>query len=203
MSTFHAAMPELDGFVSRFRNGAKIVTEELAIAGKKAGLLVERKAKEYAPVWRGHLRRSITSSRAPFGTTTTPLMVTTKIGSNLPYAAAQNFGRPADAPMPPPGALLPWMAAKGIPATEANIAGTRRVRDQDGNVVGSIIRGTAGLAGPRRYLPIEYLIARSIKRSAPKPNEYLTKAFRELQPQIRAEFRQVPKRVIARLQAGG
>ena len=103
-------------------------------------------------------------------------------------------------PMPPPGALLPWMAAKGIPATNESITGSRRVRNDKGEVIGSIIVNR-GFIGPRRYLPKEYLIARSIKRNAPKPRPYLGKAFNELKPQIRARYAKVPERVIARLRA--
>ena len=193
MSDLRIAIPELEAWVRRFKSADRIVTEELRKASQKSGLLVERKAKEYAPVWRGHLRRSITSV-----TETRSLVSTTKVGTNLPYARAVEFGRPAGAKMPPPGALLPWMASKGIPATNESIKGTRRVRDEAGNVVGSIITGR-GFVGPRRgYLPNEWAIAKAIQKNI-KKRPYLHKAFEELKPQIRREFADVPKRVVARL----
>lgn len=195
---FKAEVVGLERWVARLKGADKIVMEELRTAGKRAGLQVELKAKGYAPKWRGDLRRSITTK-----TTTQGIFSTTVVGTNKPYGAATEFGRPSGAPMPPPGALLPWMASKGIPATEQSITGTRRTRDADGNITGSIISGK-GFIGPRRgYLPIEYLIARAIKRSAPKPRPFLTKAFKELQPKIRQEFQDVPKRVIARLRGAG
>lgn len=200
---FHTHVTGLEPFLARFKKADKIVTEELAKAGRKSGLAVEGLAKKYVPVWRHDLHRSITSSQAPFGTTVTPLFTTTRVGTTKKYAKAVEFGRPAGAPMPPPGALLPWMRSKGIAATTASITGTRRTRDADGNITGSII-DERGFIGPRRgYLPIEYLIARAIKRSAPKPRPYLMKAFHELRPKIRGEFQAVPGRVIARLKGGG
>ena len=198
--TFNMRVAGLEHVTAQGTQGPKIVTDELALAGREMGLAVEQKAKGYAPVWRGPLRRSITSRTSPFGTTVTPLFVTTKVGTNSKYGAEKEFGRDPASPMPPPGALLPWMAAKGIAATPLSIKGTRRVRNDKGEVIGSIISGQ-GFVGPRRYLPIEYLIARSIKRNAPKPRPYLGKAFNELKPQIRARYAKVPERVIARLKA--
>lgn len=192
MSDLRIEIANLEAWTRRFNGADRILTEELRKASQKSGLLVERKAKEYAPVWRGHLRRSITSV-----TETRSLVSTTKVGTNLPYARAVEFGRPAGAKMPPPGALLPWMASKGIPATNESIRGTRRVRDEAGNVIGSIIRGD-GFVGPRRYLPNEWAIAKAIQKNI-KKRPYLTKALDELKPQIRREFADVPKRVIARL----
>ena len=180
--------------------GPKIVTDELALAGRESGLAVEQKAKQYAPRWRGQLQRTITSRTSPFGTTVTPLFVTTKVGTNSPYGAEKEFGRDPASPMPPPGALLPWMAAKGIPATNESITGSRRVRNDKGEVIGSIIVNR-GFIGPRTYLPNEYKIARAIKLKAPKPRPYLGKAFNELKPQIRARYAKVPERVIARLRS--
>lgn len=200
MSDFSAHVTGLEPFFRKFQQAPAIVTDELAKAGRRAGLAVEAKAKEYVPVWRHDLQRSITSVQSPFGTKVTPLFTTTTIGTAKKYAAATEYGRPADAKMPPPGALLPWMASKGIAATEENITGARKARNEKGEITGSIIRGSESFIGPRRYLPIEYLIARAIKRSAPKPHPYLMKAFHELKPKIQAEFDQVPKRVIARLQ---
>lgn len=101
-------MPELDGFIKRFKNGPRIVTEELTTAGKRSGLMVERLAKSRSRVWRGHLRRSVTTK-----TTVQPLMVTTKVGSNLPYAPVMNFGRRAGAPPPPTGPIAAWLKSKG------------------------------------------------------------------------------------------
>jgi len=198
--TFDMRVTGLEHVTSMGKTAPKIVTEELALAGREMGLAVENKAKGYAPRWRGQLQRTITSRTSPFGTTVTPLFVTTKVGTNSKYGREKEKGRDPASPMPPPGALLPWMASKGIAATPLSIKGTRRVRNDKGEVIGSIISGV-GFIGPRRYLPIEYLIARSIKRNAPKPRPYLGKAFTELKPAIRARYAKVPERVVARLKA--
>lgn len=220
---FHAEIPQLKAWTARFDNGAKIVNEELAVAGTRSGLSVETSAKRYVRVWRHDLQRSITSKGRPFGTNVTPLGVTTKIGTTKKYALAEEFGRPAGRPMPPPGALLGWMAAKSIPVSERDTGfteagsregtrrlakGVKRFKDDKGKATGFSTRQTRSrgvdAAGKNRagYYPVEYLIARSIKRKAPDPHPYLTKAFNELKPQIRKEFALVPKRVIARLKAG-
>lgn len=191
VQSFHVEIPGLIDFVARFKGADKIIADELSKAGKRAGLAVEAQAKRYAPVWRGDLRRSITSVSPPFGTTVSPMGSVTRVGTTKIYAAAMEFGRPAGAPMPPPGALLPWMAAKGIAADE-QFVGRSDVGD-----MATTKRAAGGYHG------IEYLIARSIKRSAPKPRPFLFKAFNELKPKIRAEFAEVPRRVIARLQGGG
>lgn len=201
MSEFHTEVQNLEAFAARFKSGDQIVSEELASAGRRAGVRVELNAKQRVKVWRRELQRSITSVRSPFGTTVSPLLIMTKIGTNKKYAKATEFGRPADAPMPPPGALLPWMASKGIPATDQNIKGTKRVRNDKGEVIGSLISGK-GFVGPRKYLPIEYLIARAIKRSAPKPSPYLIPAFTEERPRIKQDFVQARKQIIARLKGG-
>ena len=198
--TFNMRVTGLDHVASMGKQAPKIVTDELALAGRESGLAVEQKAKSYAPRWRGQLQRTITSRTSPFGTTVTPLFVSTKVGTNSKYGAEKEFGRDPASPMPPPGALLPWMAAKGIAATPLSIKGTRRVRNDKGEVIGSIIVNR-GFIGPRTYLPNEYKIARAIKLKAPKPRPYLGKAFNELKPQIRARYAKVPERVIARLRA--
>lgn len=205
----HTEVKNLDAWIARFKNGPKIALEETANAGKRAGFAVERKAKGRVRVWRGHLRRSITTK-----TTTTALISTTKVGTNLINARAEEFGRPAGAPMPPPGSLLPWMAAKGIPVSERDsgfteegaragtrrlISGNRRTRNDKGEETGFSTR-TKRANG---YYPVEYLIARAIKRKAPDPHPFLLNSFKELQPQIRKEFEKARVNLIARLKGGG
>lgn len=191
-------VPDLDRFIGTYAQGPKIVTEELKASADRSGLRIERKAKANVRVWRRELQRSITNK-----TTSRPLFASNQIGTNKVYGAAEEFGRPAGAKMPPPGVLLPWMAAHGIPATEESIKGTKRVRDEKGNVIGSIIKGSRDFIGPRRYLPIEFLIARAIKRKAPDPHPYLGKAAKEEEAAVRQDFHGIPMRVIARLKAGG
>lgn len=166
MSDFHAHVTGLEQFLAKFREAPRIVTEELEKAGKRAGLLVEAKAKGYAPVWRGHLRRSITSTQAPFGTTVTPLLTTTRIGTNVPYARAVEFGRGAGKTPPPVAPIAAWLRSKGSDAPP-------------------------------------YAVARAIGRRGIPARPFLHRAFEELRGQIRQEFAQVPKRVIARLSGGG
>lgn len=178
----------------------KIIGDELMKSGRRSGILVQSRAREHAPVWKGRLRNSIatkTTAAATGGSVTT-------VGTNLKYARAIELGRPVGAKMPPPGALLAWMASKGIAATEEDVKGTRRVRNEQGEITGSLIgrnTDTSTLGKIGGYLPVEFLIARSIQRNI-KKRPYLSKAFKELQPRIRAEFRQVPPRIIARLRGG-
>lgn len=108
MSDFHVSIPELDAFVRRHREAPRIITEELGKAGKRSGFIVERLAKAAARVWRGHLRRSVTTK-----TTVSPLFVTTTVGSNLPYARARDQGRSAGSTPPPTAPIAAWLASKG------------------------------------------------------------------------------------------
>ena len=101
----------LDAFVRKFNRAPQIISEEMGKAGTRAGLLVEREAKRLAPVWRGQLRRSITSK-----TTVSPMAVTTTVGTNVTYARAVEFGRRAGATQPPSGPIAAWLASKGIDA---------------------------------------------------------------------------------------
>jgi hypothetical protein len=167
MNTFHMDIPGLNGFVQRFKGADKIVSEEMATAGKKSGLAVERLGKLRARVWRGLLRQSVTSSQSPFGTIVTPLIVTTKIGSTLPYAPVRDRGRSPGATPPPVAPIAAWLASKG--------------------------------KDPRAA----FAVARAIGRRGIPGDHFLTGAFDQLKPQIRQEFDQVPKRVIARLRGGG
>lgn len=110
---FHVAIPQLPAYVAKMRGAPAVVTDEMGKAGRRAGLLVERLAKSRAPVWRGHLRRSITSTASPFGTTISAMTVTTSIGSNLPYAETKDKGRRPGRTAPPTRAIAEWLSAVG------------------------------------------------------------------------------------------
>jgi hypothetical protein len=105
---FHIAIPELNAFVARYRNAPAVVTEELRKAGARVGVLVERRAKTLVPVDTGHLRRSITNQ-----VTASPMLVTTTIGTNVPYARAVEFGRGAGKTPPPSAPIAAWLGRHG------------------------------------------------------------------------------------------
>lgn len=105
---FNVDVVGLEGFLQRMNGAGKIVTEELATAGKRSGFLVERLAKSRARVWRGLLRRSITSA-----TTVSPFAITTTVGTNVPYARTMNYGRTPGAKMPPVSAIAEYLRSKG------------------------------------------------------------------------------------------
>jgi phage gpG-like protein len=167
MDAFHMDIPGLSGFVQRFKGADKIVLDELQKAGKRAGLAVEAGAKRIVAVDTGNLRRSITSTQSPFGTTVTPLMTTTLVGTTVPYARVVEFGRGAGKTPPPSGVIAAWLSRKGGDPKAA------------------------------------YAVARAIGARGIKARAFLFNTFEQLKPQIRQEFDQVPKRVIARLRGGG
>lgn len=127
--SFHVDVVGLEQFVAKYRNAPRIIGEEMGTAGKKAGIMVERQGKANAPVWRGHLRRSITSTKAPFGTTVSPLVTTTMVGSNLPYADVMEKGRRPDRPAPPTAAIAAYLSAKGKDPRAAWVVARKIGRD--------------------------------------------------------------------------
>jgi phage gpG-like protein len=156
--SLHIEIPGLAAFVRKYAGAGKIIDDELAKAGQRAGLAVEAGAKRYAPVDTGNLRRSITTKTAGR---------VTVVGTNVQYARVVEFGRGAGTTPPPTAPIAAWLSRHG---GDPNAA---------------------------------YVVARAIGRRGIAGRSYLLKAFHELTPKIRAEFAQVPKRVIARLSGGG
>lgn len=87
--------------------GTARLQDELLTAMQRSVALLQKDAMTATPVATGTLRRSITTSATP---------VLGEVGSAVAYARYVEEGRRAGAAMPPPGALLGWMAGKGIPA---------------------------------------------------------------------------------------
>lgn len=93
----------------RLNLAPQILAEEQLTAMQRATLAVEAGAKAAVRTDTHNLYRSITSvATATEG----------KVGTNLLYGRVMNDGRAAGAAMPPKGALLAWMARKGIDASQ-------------------------------------------------------------------------------------
>lgn len=107
-----AEITRLEKFDERYR----VHTKE---AMSKTVLLVESGGKQYAPVWMGHLRRSLSSKvEVQVGST-----IIGRVGSNLdsPYPSVQESGRMPGKKMPPPSALERWVyLVLGVPEAEAH-----------------------------------------------------------------------------------
>ncbi len=73
------------GAFNRFKNTATNNVEKALVTG---ALRVERDAKTKAPVDSGRLRSSLTNVTENFGTNSPAV----KVGTNVEYAAAQEFG---------------------------------------------------------------------------------------------------------------
>lgn len=104
-------------FTRRFANAQPIVERQFRTAMIRATAQVQHDAMALAPVDTGTLRRSLTTDVTPF---------VGRVGTNLPYAPVVEYGRREGAPMPPAGALLPWMRRHGISA-EAEYAVRLRI----------------------------------------------------------------------------
>jgi hypothetical protein len=124
----------------------------------------ERGAKQDVRVDRGGLRRSITSTVEIIGN-----LVIGRWGSNLPYTRANEFGRRPDMKWPPPGVLLGWMRRHGIDPGKP----PKKRRTNDGR---------------RRYLPVEFVIARKIGKLGIPAQPFLRRPKAELDARIRREF---------------
>lgn len=95
-----------DESYDKWRNSGALLDAELLTAMTRSTAQIQADIMAGTPVWRGTARRSHT-------TEVTPRLG--KVGTNLVHAVVQSeTGRRAGAPMPPAGALLAWMASKGI-----------------------------------------------------------------------------------------
>lgn len=174
---------DLLGMERSYSRITPLVVSEMKSAMTRATLTVERSAKKVVPVDTGHLRRSITHEvkAAPGG-------VVGKVGSNVPYAKAVEFGTGllSEAPdgkggrhYPPPAALDGWAIRHGFHT------GSRS--DAAGDVAAS--PGSLG-----------WMISQMIgRRGGLRPRPYLRPAIKENLTAINKEFAQVPKRVLAKL----
>lgn len=192
--SFNTDFSEVAALGKRLPRAHALFFRETELAMERVVLGARREAVANAKHDTGDLRRHITSKveRVSDGVLGT-------IGSNAPHAETIEKGRRPNKKMPPPGVLLGWMRRKGIPATEQSIKGTRRVRNEKGEVIGSIIRENPGFIGPRRYLPIEFLIARKIGKLGFEGDHNMEKAVKSREKFAKAEFAGIGPRVIQRL----
>lgn len=98
----------VENLARSFAGAKAILDTELETAMVRSVAAIQLDVQTAMPVWQGQARRSIaTTATAQKGT----------VGTNLVHAIVHGeTGRRAGAPMPPQGALLAWMASKGIPA---------------------------------------------------------------------------------------
>lgn len=89
----------------------RAVRLELGRLVQGIALDVEAEAKRQAPVFQGHLRRSITTGAVQVSGNTASI----EVGPGVSYGRFVEYGRgPGKAP--PLSAIAPWAARKGIPA---------------------------------------------------------------------------------------
>lgn len=92
----------------RFANAGPIVAREMKTAMQRSTAQIQHDAQVLVPVDLGHLRRSLTTNVTP---------TLGRVGTNLVYGPAIEFGLKPGQAFPPPGALLGWMGRHGIPAS--------------------------------------------------------------------------------------
>lgn len=98
-------------FNEAFNRGPDVVAEELFASGRKIAKLGEEMSDTYLTRdWRGETRNSIWSRADKSGGA-----VEIAFGAKAKHAIVVDQGRRAGAKMPPQGAMLPWMADRGIP----------------------------------------------------------------------------------------
>lgn len=122
--SFSIDIPKLPGFEAAMRGAPKVLDAELLVAARRIGKHGEALSKVYAPVGvasGGNLRNSIWSDGRRSGSGVEAIW-----GAHAEYAPVVDKGRGAGKPMPPKGALLPFMAAVGIPE-EAEFAVRRKI----------------------------------------------------------------------------
>lgn len=141
---------EWQDYARRMRAGPAIVADETETALDRGALLVQGSAREAAPVFQGVLRNSIAIEAFPRQR---------EVGSNQPHAETVEKGRTPGKPMPPRGALLRWIAFKGLQP-----------------------------AAGQTLEQLEYLIRRKIGRSGTAPQPYLFPALEQHRGRIVKEF---------------
>lgn len=98
---------DVTALAARFAGAPAVLEAESLVAMQRSTIAIQGDAREAAPVDTGLLRNSIAAEAMPwFGT----------VGTNVAYAEAVHEGRRPGAPMPPQGALLPWMERHGLAA---------------------------------------------------------------------------------------
>lgn len=97
------------------------------------------------------------------------------VGTNVPYARYVEFGRGPG--WPPVEPIVQWVRLKNRYAGTVDIRNDKAVRQA------------------------AFLVARKIARYGIEPRPYLNRAGDELWPKIAAEFRLVPRKVLARVTA--
>lgn len=162
---------------------SRFVPQEMQRAITRSVLQIEKDAKGLAPVFTGHLRRSITHE-----VEARQSEVVGRVGTNVPYAKAVEFGTGllSEAPdsghrryMPPPAALDAWAIAKGFTVVSARTA-----------------RGHAA-ATPGVYGQI---VAWAIYlRGGTKPKPYLRPALKDNLPNVEKEIKAIVPRILAKL----
>jgi hypothetical protein len=117
--TYDVQAPGLDEQIAKLATYDSRMRIHLVTAMSKSVLLVEGAGKENAPVFMGHMRRSISSKvNSNVGSE-----ITGQVGSNLDsiYPSAMERGR-QPGKMPPVEALMRWVELKlGVP--EADVRG--------------------------------------------------------------------------------
>lgn len=89
MSDIKIEAPALAEFARSYGNARTIIEEEMTNGVNRAAMAGEAQAKRVAPVKTGHLRRSITHTKASFAGGT----ATASYGTNVPYARWVEEGR--------------------------------------------------------------------------------------------------------------
>lgn len=193
--SFNLDFSEVNHLGQQLLRAQALIDRDLEITMSRVISKAELEAKGNAKRDTGDLQRRITGkvSRIPHG-------VRGEIGSNAPHAAATEEGREPGSKMPPPGALLGWMARHNIPvAVRKPGKGFRRVKDSTGETVGFSTRAKKASGG---YWPIEYLIARKIKTNPAPGDHNMRNAIKSVEGFARSEFAQVGPRVIRRIVKG-
>lgn len=91
-------------------NAPRLIGPPLRRFWSRAAILTQSRIRERTPVDQGPLRNSIAPEIDP---ATVPRWA--RVGTNLKYAPAQEFGFPPGRVFPPPAALEPWARRHGFP----------------------------------------------------------------------------------------
>lgn len=121
---FHVDIPKLPGFLAAMTKAPQTLRAELFTAARRISFRGSGLSQKYVKRDTANLAGTIFERPSQVGDSVTAMW-----GASASYALPVDQGRKPGSKMPPQGALLPWMAAHGIPESSEFAVRAKIARD--------------------------------------------------------------------------